>query len=226
MLSGWHANFDSSVYESLPSFEDATEKFSALPAGTHDTLMRNFHTTLQEFGLQDTVGIDIKHKHFNIPDGHVLCEEQFYNEEKSIMKPASIDKINAMVPFNFALRDGKWKPYEFVVNSTSAAERLGKVAMAEGFLVKMAEILDSAGLSEVLGFQVINRDHLPSAGTVETPGEGENELLIRPNTEDLLGDKNDTKQVMWAFGKGGIMGFCTAHYADCAAHCVRHCKHK
>lgn len=232
MLSGWHANFDSSVYESIPSFEAATGKFFALPAGTRDPLMRNLLAMLQEFGLQDIVGIDIKHKHFNMPEGHVLCEEQWLSEAKSIMKPARLDNISAMVPFNFALRDGKWKPYEFVVNAASAAERLEKVARHDGFLRRIADMVESAGLSDVLGFQVINRDHMPSSsGSLETPGEGENELLIRPDTEDMIGDKNDTKQVMWR-GKG-ILGLCRhgggvncrAHgKANCGAHCVKHCK--
>jgi len=227
-LSEWQTNFDVSVYESIPSFGDATTKFFGLPEGTRTSLFNDFRTMVDKFDLQDIVGIDIKHKHFNMPDGHVLCEEPFFTEGKSIMKPESLDNMSAMVPFNFALRNGTWKPYEFVKKSASAVERLEKVAANSHFLSDMADMIQHSGLSDVLGFQVMNRDHLPpSNGSVETPGEGENELLIRSGTGDLPHDMNDTKQVMWSFPGPSDGAPCPRQRPNwcnhgCRGHCRRH----
>lgn len=173
-------NFDSLVYESLPHFKDASHTFHNLPA--RDQIIRNARKTFAEFGVSDIVGLSLNHKHFDIPGGTVLCEEQFVN--KSIIKPTSLDKISAMVPGSFALRDGIWEPYEFVVHHPKAKERLEKLAANERFLLKIKELVDSLGLSDLLGLKIINRDYIPTKHTMESRGEKCDELVVVPKTPE------------------------------------------
>eukprot|EP00971_Amphidinium_carterae_P314244 6246418-Amphidinium_carterae.1 len=63
-------------------------------------------------GLQEIVGIDIKHKHFEMPIDHCLLEVQDVQARESFMKPAlhTVPKV----PFAYKLAGDSWVPYEFV----------------------------------------------------------------------------------------------------------------
>eukprot|EP00971_Amphidinium_carterae_P052069 1024996-Amphidinium_carterae.1 len=64
----------SSRYNALPSFEEATEKFYGFADERREFLLAGAMKIVGRHGLQEIVGIDIKHKHFEMPIDHCLLE--------------------------------------------------------------------------------------------------------------------------------------------------------
>lgn len=215
----------------IQTFEDATGKFFSLPAADREALLRDLQVIVEEFGLEETIAIDIKHKHFDMPAGYAICEEQFLDEQKSIMKPALLEELGAQpIPFAFILVEGQWKPYEFVTDCPSARDGLAKVSEQPGFLAKLSSFLEEKSLVDTLGFHVLHREHLDGQvrGTIETPGD-EEELLLQPYTEQMFAEfasDSGTRQVMWSWCKTKpparhlCLG-CSGHVCN---HCGSHCK--
>jgi len=218
----------------IPTFEDATGKFFGLPADRREALLGGLQAIIAEFGLEETIAIDIKHKHHDMPAGYAICEEQFPDEKKSVMKPALLQELGAQpIPFAFILDGGEWKPYEFVMDCPSACDGLAKVAEQPAFLAKLSAFLEENSLADTLGFHVLHREHLggEARGTMETPGDTEEELLLRPYTEQMFAELVGTgaQQVMWSWcNKKSPMGhMClVCIFSGGCHHCASHCKHK
>jgi hypothetical protein len=218
----------------IPTFDAATSKFFGLPTADRDAILGTCQTIVQEFGLEEIIAIDLKHKHFDMPCGYAICEEQFKDEKKSIMKPTLLEKLDIQpTPFAFILIDGQWKPYEFVMDCPSACDGLASVSEQPAFLAKLSAFLEENALDDVLGIHVLHREHLggEARGTVETPGDTEEQLLLRPYTEDMFAKLvgKGGKQVMWSWcNRKSPMGhLCFGCTHNCTNHCHNHCnEHK
>merc|ERR1712107_452812 len=125
-------------------------------------------------------------------------------EQYSVMAAVPYgDLAVAPTPFSFALSGRTWKPYEFVTDCGAAKEGLAAVISKSGFLEELADAVAGFDLQDVLGFHILHRDFLGSEarGTIETPGYSEDELLLRPYTEELFNELvgSGGHQVMWSW---------------------------
>lgn len=221
-----------SVYSQLPSFEMAVDKFNAqLSSALREEVLLSCKDLLFKHGLEDTVGIDLKHTHFGMPDGHVLAEVQEHSKLESRMWPQAFDP--SLTPFAWAWIDGIWQPYEFVANCDEAKLGLVELQQKPDFLLELAAVLSESNVQDILGFHVLHRTFLSGqGGTMETPGEHPDELLLRPNTPELQRELSEaeeqTQKVMWTWGKGTCAdGNCTFHGGtsnSCSSHCKGHRK--
>jgi len=153
----------------------------------------------------------------------VLCEEVY--SDKAIMKPTMA--AVPMTPFAFKLEHDTFLPHEFVKAAcVPAADGLARVLENPGFLKELAHVLKTHDMQDLLGFHILHRDHLVDKhGTIETPGETERELVIRPYTEDLhrqFHGAGSTFKVMWHLGGGGVCNICWCSH--CGSHCNVHSK--
>lgn len=230
-------SLDGFVFDGLDNFEAATDKFFGMPEADREQILGACKDHILAHGLQDIVAIDLKHRHFAMPEGKILCEEINIETMRSVMKPTSPDQLsNSPTPFAFKCSDGVWLPYEFVSNSSVAADRLEAVSQNAGFADGLADILTTAGMEDVLGFHVLHRDDLSkeARGTIETPGDSDHELLIRPYSEDLYQELSHSESgfhshpVMWfwpAQAKGPKTHGCIMCYCNhCSSHCNSHRK--
>jgi len=199
---------DDSVYARLPEYDYATDKFFlGLAADNRMGVLQEVRELIERHGLEEVVAVDLKHRHFQMPSGHVLLEERHIEAQESVMKAAPFTV--PMIPFAFVLSDGAWKPYEFVhVECESAVHGLELVRNNLDFLGEMRSLLMKHGLEDILGIHILHREHLGlgTHGTIETPGRAGDELLLRPYTEERFqtltkgskeGDK--TYHVMWSW---------------------------
>lgn len=217
-------------FQQLPAFEDATERFDDMPAEHRRFVLDRCGEVIMKHGLENLVGIDLKHRHFDLDEGTVLVETQVHEDHRSVMKPISRASLEmGATPFSFMLDQGTWTPYEFVVQSPEAIAGLTAVLAKPGFLSELKDVLVKYGVEKMLGFHVLHRDFLEykAEGTVETPGDGPKELLIRQLTSDLRAELAgfDSHEVMWtwAISTGSII--CVA--CLCAIHpkiCINHPK--
>ena len=210
---------DASSYARLPIFEDAIEAFAALT--TREALLSSCEALVRSHGLGDVVGVDVKHKHFDLPTGTLLVERQNVSDASAVMKPeASSDVVGTLTPCAFFFSEGGWQPHEYVLDSREAEVALETVLAAPNFLDALADLLCGHAAARYLGFHLLHRGFLGGA-TIETPGKAPHELLLRPDTEklrkELLRNPKDVQQVAWAWGSKGPIGH----------HCIvcRHCQH-
>jgi len=211
---------DAASYAQLPSFEDATKAFAALTS--REELLGACEALVRLHGLGNLVGIDIKHKHFDLPTGTVLVERQYVAEASAVMKPeASSDIVGAITPTAFFFSGGCWQPHEYVLDSPEATTALATVLAAPDFLEALADLLRGHAAAGYLGFHLLHRGFL-GGSTVETPGVAPHELLLRPYTEQLRDElqrnPKDIQQVAWAWGSKGPIG----HHCLVCYHC-QHC---
>lgn len=242
-----------SVYRHLPSFEAAVEKFDGLDIEQRETILKDSRNILLRHALEPFIGIDIKHKHFDIPPDHWLVEQRQVDGGSSIMSPKpSVDLPTNTTPCSFVLIGDTWVPYEFVIDSEAAQQGLAAVTSAPDFLSELARLVSHYGVQDILGFNLLHRDHLGGAdkGVIETPGQHEFELLLRPYSDSLAMelDGEPSHQVMWSWNQSprimrkpnilpgldvpsckpgvciGHPSFCAWHPQVCAYHCRAHCK--
>jgi hypothetical protein len=211
------------VYGSLFTFERAVAAYEAMPIDRRAGMMRACERIVRAYGFVDSVAIDIKHVHFDFPDGTVLVERQDVPGLKAVMKPEPL--TSTLTPFSFYFLDGVWIPYEFVADCAEAERRLAAVTGAPAFLEELGAVLRAEGdAAKFIGFHVLHRDFLETiADTVETPGRSDDELVIRAYTPELrseLADENG-KEVMWSYSvKGPRMHWCgiCSHTNTCTGH--------
>jgi hypothetical protein len=214
---------DASSYAQLPIFEDAIEAFAALTS--REALLSGCETLVRVHGLGDIVGVDIKHKHFDLPTGALLVERQNIAGLSAVMKPETTsDAIGTLTPCAFFFSDARWQPHEYVLDSPEAEVALEKVLAAPNFLDALADLLRGHAAAGYLGFHFLHRGFLGSS-TIETPGESPHELLLRPDTEELrkelLCNPKDVQQVAWAWGSKGPIGHHCIVCRQCQ-HCIAH----
>jgi len=219
------------VYSRLPTFEAAMADFEGIPEGRRVDLLLRFRGIVERHGLSDAIGIDVKHVHFEFPPSTVLVERQDPTKQRAVMKPELIGP--GLTPFAFALIDGAWQPYEFVADCPLAERRLVEVMVKTDFMDELRAALEEEGdVARFLGFHVLHRDFLEELvdGTVETPGDAPDELLLRACTPEVrkeaLRDGGETKQVMWSWSasrgpRKHLCGICH-HSSTCTGHCRSH----
>lgn len=232
--------FSHGTFAMLPDFNDAVDDFKRLPEGLVDALFSNLSKLTLEHKVSNFVTIGLKHKHFDLPDGHFLCEQVL--PHKSIMKPHPLAAMVHATPTSFSLdgSSGRWQPYEFVANSSEASHRLSHLQQSPGFLDGVAQVLQESGTSGMFGIHVEHRDHLASNArcngvveTIETPGDVDHELLIQSVEplnprgvllEDALLAR--AHQVSWGLN-GAKKHTCNGHIngkgaSKCHSHCNGH----
>lgn len=213
----------SAVYGHLLPFEGAVAAYEAMAVDRRAALMQACERIVKAHGFADSVAIDIKHVHFDFPDGTVLVERQDVAGRKAVMKPEPL--TSQLTPFSFYFLEGAWVPYEFAADCAEAECRLAAVAAVPAFLEELGEVLRAEGeAAKFLGFHVLHRDFLEEiADTVETPGESDDELVIRAYTPELRSElaNENGKQVMWSYTvKGPRMHWCgiCSHTNTCTGH--------
>jgi hypothetical protein len=216
-------------YARLLDFEVATEIFySELAADRRLGLLRRCETIIRQHGLQDVVGIELAHKHFDLPDGTVLVERQDVAGLSATMKPEAVGSSSDLTPFAFFYAGG-WIPHEYVADCPLAEQRLLQVKARPGFLEELGAALaeEPDDVTRFLGFVVLHRDFLESdVGTIETAGDGPHELKVQPYTEDVKAkiSKSSTTQskvVAWSWTSNGPKThncLICCHHQSCIAH--------
>ena len=214
---------DAASYAQLPIFEDATEAFAA--STSREALLGGCEDLVRSHGLCDVVGVDIKHKHFDLPAGTLLLERQNVADASAVMKPeASSDTVGTLTPCAFFFSEGRWQPHEYVLDSPEAEAALATVLAAPNFLDALADLLRGHAAVGYLGFHLLHRGFL-GGSIVETPGVAPHELLLRPYTEQLRKElqcnPKDMQQVAWAWGSKGPIGHHCIVCRTCQ-HCTAH----
>jgi hypothetical protein len=211
------------VYGPLFTFEKAVAAYEAMPTDRRTTLLRSCERIVKAHGFADMVAIDIKHVHFDFPDGTVLVERQDVPGLKAVMRPEPLS--STLTPFSFYFSDGTWIPYEFVADCAEAELRLTTVTKVPAFLEELGAVLRAEGdAAKFVGFHILHRDFLETiADTVETPGQTDDELVIRAYTPELRSElaSENAKEVMWSFSvKGPRMHWCgiCSHTNTCTGH--------
>eukprot|EP01062_Namystynia_karyoxenos_P049737 TRINITY_DN381_c0_g1_i1.p2 TRINITY_DN381_c0_g1~~TRINITY_DN381_c0_g1_i1.p2 ORF type:complete len:265 (+),score=79.00 TRINITY_DN381_c0_g1_i1:81-797(+) len=221
-----------SVVAQLRDFDDAVRELNeVMPGEVKDATIRRLLSVLERHGMHEVAAIDLKHRHDEIPHGQAYVERPNVALKFSTMRAEVPD--DKCVPMSFILApNGEWQPHEYVVaGCTKADERFAAVRNNESFLRELADELRDTGLSHLLGLHIIHREHLQGAkrGIVETPGEQEGTLLIRPYTEDVaaeLAQKSTNKvvQVMWKKPNPWQIDWCGVCSHSCTSHCISHSK--
>jgi hypothetical protein len=196
----------------LLDFEVATELFySELATDRRLGLLRRCETIIRQHGLQDVVGIELAHKHFDLPDDTVLVERQDVAGLSATMKPEAAGSGSDLTPFAFFYAARGWIPHEYVADCPLAEQRLLQVKAKPGFLEELGAALaeEPGDVTRFLGFVVRHRDFLESdVGTIETAGDGPHELKVQPYTEDMKAKISksataESKAVAWSWTSNG-----------------------
>jgi hypothetical protein len=211
------------VHQRLPTFEAATELFhDVFDEARQKAILRRCEEVVSASGLGDIIGVDIKHSHFHVQPDHAIVERQF--DDHAVMKPEPLALAGAGTPCTFALVDGKWLPYEFVLDCPHAEEQLAEVLAKPSFAEELSRVLVEEGVDGLLGFHVLHREFLEDPdghGIAETSGERPNELLLRANTEEVrVGQKGLSRNVMWIWGSRPRQYTCDDHGRS---YCYYHC---
>jgi hypothetical protein len=148
----------------------------------------------------------------------VIVERQF--ADHAVMKAEPMTLASTGTPCTFALIDGKWLPYEFVLDCPHASEQLAAVIAKPSFSEELSRVLVEERVDGLLGFHVLHREYLEDPagrGISETSGEKPGELLLRANTEEVRAlQKGVSRNVMWIWGKRPRQHACS--------HCGYHCQ--
>ena len=218
------ARSDAVMYSRLLDFEEATEAFAA--AKDNAALLESCEALVRAHGLQDAVGVDVKHKHFDLPPQTLLVERQDVAAKCAVMQPLVVEAAERgrLTPAAFFFAEGLWVPHEFVLDSQEAETALRAVLAAPKFLRELAELLEGRGAARFLGFYLLHRGFL-GGSTVETPGAEDHELLLRPYSAELRAElesrPSEIQQVAWAWSSRGPIGhncWICKHCQHCASH--------
>merc|ERR1711978_473000 len=97
------------------------------------------------------------------------------------MKPHPLAATADATPtsFTFDATIGQWQPYEFVANNSEASLRFDRLRKTPVFMDEFAKILMDYNTDSIFGIHLEHRDHISGARTIESPGEAEDELLIK-----------------------------------------------
>merc|ERR1712130_170576 len=99
-------------FNELPSFEEATSKFDQLPRGKWQDFLTDASGVLSATNLTDVIGVGIKHRHFDMPENHILVAEQF--ADRSEMSPKAQTHAFGALPISFGMHKGGLHAYEYV----------------------------------------------------------------------------------------------------------------
>jgi hypothetical protein len=219
-------------YARLLDFEVVTRIFySELASDRRLGLLHRCETIIRQHGLEDVVGIELAHKHFDLPDGTLLVERQNVAGPSATMKPepaAAGGSSGSLTPFAFFYAGGGWIPHEYVADCPLAEQRLALVQAKPGFLEELGATLaeEPGDVTRFLGFVVLHRDFLESdVGTIETAGDEPHELKLQPYTEEIKAkiSESGTKSevVAWSWTSNGPKTHACiicCHHQSCIAH--------
>jgi hypothetical protein len=216
---------DAVMYSRLLDFEDATAAF--VEAHDRDDLLASCEALVRTHGLQEAVGVDVKHKHFELPPRTLLVERQDVAAECAWMQPMPEEEAidgRRLTPAAFFFAEGTWVPHEFVLDSEEAEAALRAVLATPDFTLDLAALLEGHGAAKFFGFHLLHRGFL-GRSTVETPGAAPHELLLRPYTAalraELASRPSEVQQVAWAWSTHGPIGhncWICKHCQHCASH--------
>jgi hypothetical protein len=177
-------DFTAGLFDSLPDFDDAIMSYDALSEERLEQVFCKLGHVASRHNVEDVM-LSLKHKHFDIPGDHFLGEESLH-DSLSVMRPLNTSLLEFATPVSFTLVDGLWQPYEWSVNSSEAASNFEMLQGNEGFLQNIKDVLTSEQLDGLFGFHLQHRAAWEdAAGTMETPGDHEHELHIRPVGEEI-----------------------------------------
>jgi len=214
------------LFDQLPDFDDAVEAFDSLPAGKLDHVLNNLRQTAGQHGVE-SVMLGLKHKHFDMSPDHFLGDELSSSSNFSLMKPREKSLLPEATPISFTLEEGLWQPYEWALDNSQAAESFDLLQGKQQFLQNITDFLVSEQLDGMFGLHIKHReDWEDSFGTVESPGDGEQELHIRPartanhpsDEKNLNGMNAESRTVAWPLSGPQINQWCSGHNVQCMKH--------
>lgn len=194
-------DFSYGLFDKLPDFDDALQSLDSLAEGR----LENLRDKLTDMALQNGVEeimLGLKHKHFDISADHFLGEELSSSSDLSVMRPREKCLLGSATPVSFSFMDGVWQPYEWTLNNSEAARNYDVLQEKQAFLQNITDIITSEQLDGIFGLHVKHRGIWEDTfGTVESPGDSEHELHIRPtvtNTRPLDGSSSaEARTVAW-----------------------------
>lgn len=215
--------FDVQVFNSLQHFQTAKLSVPEVTKAA-DAL----GAVIEQHGMEDSVGICLLHKHFDLKAQEVLVETQSVGE--SHLKPQSWTSDEALVPY-------MWKvttrcevfPLEFVQADEDKSRKTAFVLSNSAFLADLTRTILELGLEDVAGFSVLHRDHLTDIdpSTLELTNDQLRKLVVlpmsktdRPPQDFLKSDDSETVRTMWTFRKKSD----EIHECGHCWHC-NHCDH-
>merc|ERR1712130_378342 len=181
-------------FNELPSFEEATSKFDQLPRGKWQDFLTDASGVLSATNLTDVIGVGIKHRHFDMPENHILVAEQF--ADRSEMSPKAQTHAFGALPISFGMHKGGLHAYEYVYPSKNVSKKMDM--LSAGLFENLVSLSEFHGLADLASFHIKVHDNLMGesgcANTLEQSGLGDRELVI---TARQPGDEDDARQVMW-----------------------------
>jgi len=207
----WHAKAQGTngmvnltdVYGLVPDFDDIMPMWELRPENERDTIVNALMDVIRNHGLAQHVAVAVAHTHFEIPQNTVLVENLLIDEQKSIMAPVLIDNVSSRtVPYSFALNAGVWKPYQYVINSSTTEYGLKRVLGNSCFLEEYALKAQSLKAEDVIGFHILHWDHIRGTyGTLEKSFSSNSSLVMYPNEDGKFPEGfSGPRRVYWRFG--------------------------
>ena len=217
--------YDHNRYDSLDPFYIVMDR---LPAG--ESSIGELGRVICDHEMQDTMGVTLLHKHFNIAADERLVRR--YDEKGASIAPEapSINHVACLWEFD-GYGDGVWFPLEFSdrANVPVCFDQAKYLEENESFLMEFGDALQRFGVQRLFGlvslhgFQLLN----PSNGQIvlETSGDAPRSLKLEVvDAKDPRGI--DSTQTLWMFEKAEVRsGMACPVITGAMAHC-HHCPKK
>jgi len=172
-----------------------------------------------EYGLDESFGISLLHKHFSISDNEALVETRTDDE----IRVSTMTYSSNLTPYlwKFENSEGIWYPLEF--SSSDAVMRFNQKLDSQ-FLKAFGMRLKELGLADVFGLSTLHRlDFITdeNEAVLESTNHKLRQLILRPVSVEIL-EKEHTTETNWFFtvDKAHVSTGCKLH---CKSHCRFHC---
>lgn len=157
-LAAFQTEFLPSLYNALPSAEEADQKVRA--QGVLDRVLSEAGPVFIKCGVNDQFGVSLLHKHNGCSEGVWMTEYQavINGEQALVTKPTLTPPTNeSAVPTTWRVDDGIYHPLEFSTDPRAKLLFAG-ARVPKGFLNEFADILDRHSASGFLGLAIVDRE--------------------------------------------------------------------
>eukprot|EP00808_Paulinella_micropora_P000449 g49024.t1 len=164
-------DYDSSVFDSLPSLHAASSALKPL----RDKALTALTEVIRQFGMEEVVGVQLLHRHFALAPSEKLLERNSEDGKTSVSSPVEVSQLSSAptlcTPRIFALKTTPLSPSASTTNSATslegwapcefttepAAAKLSKALFANtDFLHTYAKTLVGLNLQDVLGLGLMD----------------------------------------------------------------------
>jgi len=207
-------SYNSSVFMALNHFEIAKSLLEQ-----HRSDINLLGDVICEYGLDESFGISLLHKHFSISDNEALVETRTDDE----IRVSTMTYSSNLTPYlwKFENSEGIWYPLEF--SSSDAVMRFNQKLDSQ-FLKAFGMRLKELGLADVFGLSTLHRLNFASNDEVallENTDHEARQLVIKAVPINVL-EQEDSTETNWYFTSNTSNTLVACTGSHCIAHCVNH----